>query len=104
MPTSGEDLVSYLQGDGLYHDRSQYPLPILVLLDLKMPKMDGFAVLDWLNAHPEHKEVPIVVLSGFADMVEQVNKAYGQGAHAFLPKPVQLRDIKSILSLLKISI
>ena len=102
--TSGEDLVSYLQGNDLYKDRSQYPVPGLILLDLKMPKMDGFAVLEWLKEHPEYKEVPIVVLSGFVDMVEQVTRAYGQGAHAFLTKPVQLRDIQSILSLLKISI
>jgi CheY-like chemotaxis protein len=102
--TSGEDLVTYLQGNDLYRDRSRYPLPGLVLLDLKMPKMDGYAVLEWLKTHPEHAQVPIVVLSGFVDMVEQVTKAYGQGAHAFLTKPVQLRDIQSILSLLKISI
>jgi CheY-like chemotaxis protein len=102
--TSGEDVVAYLQGEDLYSDRNQYPLPGLVLLDLKMPKMDGFAVLEWLKAHPEHAEVPIVVLSGFVDMVEQVTRAYGHGAHAFLTKPVQLRDIQSILSLLKISI
>ena len=102
--SSGEDLVAYLQGDDLYCDRSRYRLPGLVLLDLKMPKMDGFAVLEWLKGHPEHADVPIVVLSGFVDMVEQVTRAYGQGAHAFLTKPVQLRDIQSILSLLKISI
>jgi CheY-like chemotaxis protein len=102
--TSGEDLVTYLQGNDLYRDRSRYPLPGLVLLDLKMPKMDGYAVLEWLKTHPEHAQVPIVVLSGCVDMVEQVTKAYGQGAHAFLTKPVQLRDIQSILSLLKISI
>src|SRR5271170_1886221 len=94
--TSGEDLVAYLQGESLYQDRIHYPLPGLVLLDLKMPKMDGFAVLEWLKDHPEHAEIPIVVLSGFADMVAHVTRAYGQGAHAFLPKPVQLRDIQSI--------
>jgi CheY-like chemotaxis protein len=102
--TSGEDLVSYLQGTDLYADRSRYPMPGLVLLDLKMPKMDGFAVLDWLKNHPEYSELPVVVLSGFVGMVEQVTRAYGQGAHAFLTKPVQLRDIQSILTLLKISI
>ena len=101
---SGEELVAYLQGEDLYGDRSHYPMPGLVLLDLKMPKMDGFAVLEWLKGHPEHAEVPIVVLSGFVGMVEQVTRAYGQGAHAFLTKPVQLRDLQSILSLLQISI
>jgi CheY-like chemotaxis protein len=102
--TSGEDLVAYLQGEGLYKDRSHYPYPGLVLLDLKMPKMDGFAVLEWLKGHPQHADVPIVVLSGFADMAEQVTRAYGQGAHSFLPKPIQLQDIKGILSLLKVSV
>jgi two-component system response regulator len=102
--TSGEDFVAYLQGEGLYKDRSGYPLPGLVLLDLNMPKMDGFAVLEWLNNHPEHAEIPIVVLSGFVDLVEQVTRAYGWGAHSFLPKPIQQRDLQSILSLLKISI
>ena len=101
---SGENLIAYLQGDDLYRDRSRYPLPGLVLLDLKMPKMDGFAVLEWLRGHPEHAEIPIVVLNGFVGMVEQVTRAYGQGAHAFLTKPVRLRDLQSILSLLKISI
>jgi CheY-like chemotaxis protein len=102
--TSGEDLVAYLQGEGLYQDRSHYPSPGLVLLDLKMPKMDGFAVLEWLKSHPQHADVPIVVLSGCVDMAGQVTRAYQLGAHSFLPKPVQQQDIQSILSLLKISI
>jgi len=102
--TSGEDLVAYLQGDGLYKDRIHYPLPGLVLLDLKMPRMDGFAVLEWLKVHPEYVEIPVVVLSGFVDMASQVTRAYQLGAHSFLPKPVQLQDIRSILSLLKTSI
>jgi len=102
--TSGEDLVAYLEGESLYSDRARYPYPSLVLLDLKMPKMDGFMVLEWLRAHPKHEDLPIVVLSGFVDMVEQVTKAYGQGAHSFLPKPVQRRDVQSILTMLRISI
>lgn len=102
--SSGEDLLAYLQGHDNYGDRSQYPAPGLVLLDLKMPGMDGFAVLEWLKGHPEHADVPIVVLSGFVGMVEQVTKAYGQGAHAFLTKPIQVTDIQNVLSILKISI
>lgn len=102
--TCGEDLIAYLQGEGLYQDRTLYPLPGLVLLDLKMPKMDGFAVLEWLKQHPEFSEIPIVVLSGCVDMAGQVTRAYQLGAHSFLPKPVQLQDIESILSLLKVSI
>lgn len=102
--TSGDDLVAYMQGDGLYHDRAHYPLPGLILLDLNMPKMDGFEVLEWFKAHPEYAEIPRVVLSGCADMAAQVTRAYQLGAHSFLPKPVQLQDIQSILAVLKISV
>jgi CheY-like chemotaxis protein len=100
----GEDLVSYLQGGNLYRDRARFPYPALVLLDLKMPKMDGFEVLKWIREHPEHAKIPIVVLSGMVDMPGQVTKAYQLGAHSFLPKPVQQKDIQSVFSLLKISI
>ena len=100
----GEDLVAYLQGEGLYADRAQFPFPSMVLLDLNMPGMNGFAVLDWLKQHPEFGDVPVVVLSGMVDMVGQVTRAYGQGADAFLPKPVQLADLQSALAELKISL
>jgi len=102
--TSGEDLIAYLGGEGLYKDRANYPSPGLVLLDLKMPRMDGFAVLEWLKAHPKYSEIPIVVLSGMNGIAAQVTRAYQLGAHSFLPKPVQQQDIESILSVLKISI
>jgi CheY-like chemotaxis protein len=102
--SSGEDLIAYLQGEDLYRDRSRFPYPGLVLLDLKMPKMDGFEVLQWVKDHPEHSKVPIVVLSGCIGMAAQVTRACQLGALSFLPKPVQQQDIQSILALLKISI
>jgi CheY-like chemotaxis protein len=101
---SGEDFVAYLQGTDLYQDRSKYPYPGLVLLDLKMPRMDGFEVLQWLKDHPEHAEVPIVVLSGTTGMSGHVTRAYQLGAHSFLLKPVQQQEIQAVLSLLKIRI
>ena len=102
--TSGEDLITYLQGENLYRDRSLYPYPGLVLLDLLMPKMDGYAVLQWIMDHPQYADVPVVVLSGGVGMAGQVTKACQLGARTFLPKPVQSQDIQSIVSLLKISI
>jgi two-component system response regulator len=102
--TSGEDFISYLKGEGLYHDRVHYPYPGLVLLDLKMPGMDGFAVLEWLKANAEHSKIPVVVLSGFLGMAAQVTRAYQLGARSFLPKPVQQADIESLLTQLNISV
>jgi len=71
---------------------------------LKMPKMDGFEVLQWIKDHSQHAEVPIVVLSAYVDMPAQVTRASRLGAQSFLPKPVQLQDIQSILYLLQVSI
>jgi CheY-like chemotaxis protein len=102
--SGGEDLLAYLQGQGLYHDRANYPLPGVILLDIKMPKMDGFAVLEWLKEHPEFENIPVVVLSGCTDMAGSVTRAYQLGAQSFLPKPIQLQDMQSIVTLLKIGI
>src|SRR5260370_20778624 len=59
----GEEAIAYLTGDGLYADRSQYPLPMLLLLDLKMPKVTGFEVLDWLRKHPRLGRMSVAAMS-----------------------------------------
>jgi CheY-like chemotaxis protein len=102
--TSGEDLIAYLLGEDLYRDRSQYPYPSLVLLDLNMPKMDGFEVLQWLKTQPKHAAIPVVVLTGVAGISGQVTRACQMGASSFLPKPVQRPDVTCVLSLLGILI
>src|SRR5689334_200094 len=53
----GEEAIQYLNGDGMFANRREYPLPNLILLDLKMPKIDGFGVLRWLKNHPELKNI-----------------------------------------------
>jgi CheY-like chemotaxis protein len=100
--TSGADLFDYLEGKSLYHDRNHYPYPSLILLDLKMPNIDGFAVLEWLRANPQHAKVPVVVLSGYEGISSQVTRAYQLGARSFLPKPVKREDIEQISSLLNV--
>jgi CheY-like chemotaxis protein len=101
--SSGKELIAYLQGDEIYQDRAQYPYPALVLLDLNMPKMDGFAILTWLKGHRHHLQVPVVVLSGIDDL-RKINQAYGLGARSYLTKPIALNDIKETLSSLNISV
>src|SRR5437867_13021464 len=59
----GAQAIQYLSGDGLFADRQRFPLPFLVLLDLKMPGTDGFDVLQWARAQPEFKRLLIVVLT-----------------------------------------
>ncbi|HWX23117.1 MAG TPA: response regulator [Candidatus Binatia bacterium] len=85
--TSGEEAVAYLSGLGRYANRAGFPLPALVLLDLKMPgRMDGFEVLKWIRQQPALKTLPVVVLTGSNDP-EDINRAYKLGANSFLTKP-----------------
>ncbi|MBB3210169.1 CheY-like chemotaxis protein [Rhodopirellula rubra] len=86
--TDGEQAIEYLEGTGIYTDRKQHPLPVLVLLDLKLPKRDGFDVLKWVRQQDGLKRLPIVVLTSSARSPD-VNRAYDLGANSYLVKPVE---------------
>lgn len=92
---SGEEAINYLLGVGCYSDKEKYPSPALVLLDLKLPTMDGFAVLKWIRAHPDFKDLRVVVLTG-SSRIRDVNKAYELGANSFLVKPLEFENIASL--------
>jgi CheY-like chemotaxis protein len=85
--SDGTEVVSYLLGEGKFSDRREYPLPALLLLDLKMPVMNGFDVIRWVRAHENFKTLPIVVLTSSSDLGD-VNAAYLLGANSFMVKPV----------------
>ena len=83
----GEEAINYLAGYAPFHDRSQHPLPSLILLDLKMPKFGGFDVLTWLQSRPELAEIPVIVLTG--SIHPEDNKRAAQlGAIGYEVKPV----------------
>ena len=82
----GEQTIAYLNGDGKFGDRRNYPFPDLLLLDLKMPRMDGFQVLEWLQANP-FPNLVITVLSG-SDWEVDVSRARAMGAHFFQTKQI----------------
>src|SRR5882672_7903883 len=65
---SGEETIAYLKGEGRFANRSEYPLPGLLLLDLKMPRTDGFEVLRWIRQQPGLKALRVVVLTSSEDM------------------------------------
>src|SRR5690242_6664241 len=60
---NGQEVIDYLLGTGLFGNRAKYPLPGLLLLDLKMPLMDGYDVLEWIGQHSEFDQMPVVVLT-----------------------------------------
>jgi CheY-like chemotaxis protein len=96
----GDSVIEYLNGEARYADRAEHPYPILLLLDLKMPGKDGFDVLEWLRGEPDHKDLPVVVLTATDDL-RQMNKAYALGAQSFLTKPICLTEFTNVLTGIK---
>jgi CheY-like chemotaxis protein len=92
----GNEAICYLKGEGQYADIVRYPMPILFLLDLRMPRTDGMAVLRWMQAHPE-SAVPTFMLTAFQDL-KLMQEAYQLGIRSFLTKPLEERDFCSLLS------
>jgi CheY-like chemotaxis protein len=88
---SGEAALDYLMGTGQYANRAEYPLPTLILLDLKMPGLDGFEVLRWIRQQPWLSRMRVIVLTG-SDSMRDVNKAYSLGANSFLIKPADFEQ------------
>jgi len=85
----GEDAIAYLQGEGCYHDRAQYPLPTLVLMDLHMPRKNGFETLKWIRRQPAFRRLQVYILSGSSHS-EDIELAYDLGANSYLVKPSSL--------------
>jgi len=87
----GAEAIAYLNGDGKYANRDEFPIPGLLLLDLKMPNKNGFEVMEWIRAQPLLRHLKIVVLTT-SDRVFDVQRAYQLGAASFLVKPLDFRD------------
>jgi CheY-like chemotaxis protein len=89
---NGQQAVNYLSGNALFADRSLYPLPELVLVDLKMPLMDGFELLAWLQNRPELQALPVIVISS-SDLLTDREKALKLGAKDYFVKPNDPEDL-----------
>ncbi len=92
----GEQACAYLSGRGLYAARDKYPLPSLILLDLKMPRSTGFEVLRWIRANPESSHIPVVVLSG-SELEDDIKDAYAAGANSYLMKPLGFNELVELV-------
>ena len=92
----GDQAVEYLSGQGNYENRDKFPLPFLVLLDLKMPGLDGFEVLDWIRRDPNLKRLLVVVLTS-SNLQTDVDRAYELGANSYLVKPVEFDEMVHLI-------
>lgn len=93
---TGERAIEYLKGVGRYSNREEFPLPSLVLLDLKMRGIDGFNVLRWIREQDGLRTLRVVVLSS-SNLMSDVNEAYQLGANSFLVKPTDFNDLIQIM-------
>jgi CheY-like chemotaxis protein len=83
--TDGQQAVDYLSGNRQYADRKQFPLPCLILLDLKLPIKMGMQVLEWIRKQPALKSLIVIILSSSIHEGD-IKRAYELGVNAFLVK------------------
>jgi CheY-like chemotaxis protein len=98
--TDGELAIQYLSGAGAFADRQNYPLPRLVLLDLKLPKRGGLEVLEWIRQQPGFRSLVVVIFSSSAQPGD-LERAYHLGANSFVQKPPGLEPTVEFARLLK---
>ena len=96
----GEQALEYLKGVCEYADRARYPLPRLVLLDLHMPRMGGFSVLNWLRKLPQFAGLQVVIFSS-SDAPKDIDRAYGLGANSYLVKPHSMDELTALVGRFK---
>ncbi|HLX69600.1 MAG TPA: response regulator, partial [Verrucomicrobiae bacterium] len=96
----GEEAIAYLKGEGLYSDRRRFPLPTVMMLDLNMPKLNGFDVLAWVQTQPALKHLSIIILTASMRM-EDVEESFDLGAHSFLVKPASMEKLVAMIRCLR---
>jgi two-component system, response regulator len=92
----GEETIEYLSGKGKFEDRSAHPFPDVVVLDLKMPRMDGLQVLRWLRQHRQFADLPTIMLSG-SGLEKDVQEAYRLGVSTYFTKPYNLQQLCEVV-------
>jgi CheY-like chemotaxis protein len=95
----GAEAIAYLKGEGRFRNRVEFPFPALLLLDLKMPRKNGFEVMEWIRNAPEMRMLRVVVLTNSDDM-NDVRRAYELGAHSFLVKPADFDQFLNLVQAL----
>jgi len=96
----GRAALHYLSGDDAYADRARYPIPFLILLDLRLPRLSGFEVLEWIRDQPDLAELIVVVLTT-SDHVPDATKAHKLGANSYLVKPGNFTELVEMVKGIK---
>jgi CheY-like chemotaxis protein len=93
---NGDAAIRYLKGEGVYAARDRFPLPGILLVDLKLPGISGLELLEWVRDQPHLKDVLVLAISGY-DELWRVKRAYASGARSFLTKPFIEEDVRNLV-------
>lgn len=92
----GEQAIAYLNREGKYADAQRYPYPDLILLDLRLPRVDGFQVLEHIKTSPRHRHLVVVILTSSRDE-RDIQRAYQGYANSYLVKPINPNEMMDAL-------
>ena len=96
MVDNGEHVIAYLKGEGQFADRATFPLPAVLITDLKMPAVGGFELLEWLRHNPRFAIIPTLVFSNSSEP-QDIQRAYALGANAYLVKPPGMEQLEAMM-------
>ncbi|MDZ7843457.1 MAG: response regulator [Anaerolineales bacterium] len=100
VASTGERALDYLHGRGKYQDRDEYPLPDIILLDLKLPGISGMDVLREIKDRPTLKQIPVIILSSSSEEADRA-LGYDLGVNSYLVKPVSFEGFLSVVGKIK---
>lgn len=95
----GQEALDFMYHQGRYGDEEKFPQPGLILLDIKLPKIDGIEVLKRLKEDPRFKSIPIIMLTT-SSRDEEIAECYAVGANSYVVKPMDFEDFtKKVMEL-----
>jgi CheY-like chemotaxis protein len=91
----GEEVIDFMRHEGSYAQAERVPYPNLILLDLRMPRKNGFEVLETLKSHPVWRSIPVVIFTT-SEALSDAQRVYQLGANSYLVKPQTVQEILGI--------
>lgn len=98
--SDGRQAIDYLKGNGPFSDRGRFPMPFLILLDLKLPFVSGFDVLKWIRQQPEFCTLVVIVLTSSKER-RDIRRAAELGASSYLTKPATTGELVELIRAIK---
>jgi CheY-like chemotaxis protein len=96
VAVNGQEAIDYLSGEGKFSDRTVYPLPHCIFLDLKLPFVHGFEVLEWIRSQPSLQEINVLILTSSGEERDR-QRATQLGAKAYLVKPPTAQSLLEVI-------